>query len=179
MLKITQRFDGQPAAILDRLALPYDLRKRGRFKATSEGGREVGVFIERGQVLADGDLLQTDCGQLIQVTAAPEAVVTASTDDWLAFAKVCYHLGNRHVPLEVGDRWLRFQPDHVLQELAERYGLTAIAEQAPFSPENGAYGLSHIGHESHTHGHSHSHGNTQGHSHGHDHDHVHGHSHAH
>lgn len=171
MLKITQRFDGQPAAVLDQLALPYDLRKRGRFKATTVGGREVGVFIDRGQVLSEGDLLQTECGQLIQVVAAPEAVITASADEWLAFARVCYHLGNRHVPLQVGERWLRFQPDHVLQELAERYGLTTVAEHAPFAPENGAYGHSHIGHQTHTHG---------GHAHTHDHEqNEHSHHHAH
>mgnify|MGYP003676737837 FL=1 len=163
MLKVSQRYSGsQPAEVIDRLSLPFDLRKRGRFKAVTESGRDIGLFIERGQVLQHGDLLQTECGGVIEVLAEAEAVVTASSDDWLQFAKVCYHLGNRHVPLQVGERWLRFQPDHVLQELAELYGLTTVQEQAPFSPENGAYGAhgghSHAEHEpSHEAGHQHSH----------------------
>ena len=153
MLKINKKFSGTPAALFDSLSLSYDLRKRGRFKATTEAGHEVGVFIERGQVLGDGELLQTECGKLIRVIAQAETVVTASTDDWLKFSKVCYHLGNRHLPLQVGDRWLRFQPDHVLQELVELYGLTSVLEDAPFMPENGAYGAHSAGQG---HGHSHS-----------------------
>lgn len=153
MLKISQRFNGNPGAIADYLSLPYDLRKRGRFKALTQNGQEVGVFIERGQLLTEGELLQTECGQLIQVVAQAEPVVTASTDDWLQFSRVCYHLGNRHLPLQVGERWLRFQPDHVLQQLAELYGLETRLEEAPFIPENGAYGA----HKGHGHGHDHPH----------------------
>ncbi|MEH6825684.1 MAG: urease accessory protein UreE [Motiliproteus sp.] len=177
MLRITQRFHGQATEISDQLSLPFDLRKRGRFKAVTASGREIGLFIERGQVLADGDLLLTDCGQVIQVIAQPEPVVTARSDDWLQFAKVCYHLGNRHVPLQVGERWLRFQPDHVLQDLAELYGLSTKIEQAPFAPENGAYGA-HGGHshgdqdshsqDAHSHDHSdNSHSDKTGHNTGH------------
>ncbi|MCW8885645.1 MAG: urease accessory protein UreE [Motiliproteus sp.] len=176
MLKIIARYDGTPATVLDQLSLPFDLRKRGRFKAETVGGLEVGVFIERGQVLQEGDLLMTECNQVIQVLAQPEAVVTANTEDWQQFSKVCYHLGNRHVPLQVGERWLRFQPDHVLQDLAELYGLETVNEMAPFMPENGAYG----DHGGHSHGHSHDHSHDQGHDQGHDHsydDHDHGHHH--
>lgn len=166
MLKVSQRYSGShPAEVIDRISLPFDLRKRGRFKAVTESGRDLGLFIERGQVLNDGDLLQTDCGQVVQVIAEAETVVTASSDDWLQFAKVCYHLGNRHVPLQVGERWLRFQPDHVLQELAELHGLTTLVEQAAFAPENGAYGA----HGAGGHSHSHSHGHSNSHSHNHKH----------
>lgn len=155
MLKVNRRYNGsQPAEVIDRLSLPFDLRKRGRFKAMTESGLEIGLFIDRGQVLQHGDLLQSECGGVIEVVAESEAVVTASSDNWLQFSKVCYHLGNRHVPLQVGDRWLRFQPDHVLQELAELYGLSTVLEQAPFAPENGAYGA----HGGHSHGeHEHKH----------------------
>ena len=144
MLKVTEKFHshdhGQPAEVLDTLTLPYELRKKGRFKAVTDSGHEVGVFIERGKVLSEGDLLQTECGKVLRVSCQAESVVTASTEDWLAFSKVCYHLGNRHEPLQGGERWLRFQPDHVLQQLAEHYGLSTVAEKAPFDPENGAYG---------------------------------------
>ncbi len=176
MLKVSQRYSGsQPAEVIDRLSLPFDLRKRGRFKAVTESGRDIGLFIERGQVLQHGDLLQTECGGVIEVLAEAEAVVTACSDDWLQFAKVCYHLGNRHVPLQVGERWLRFQPDHVLQELAERYGLTAVQELAPFTPENGAYGA-HGGHAHGEHEHSHEPCHKQD-SHSHEHHSHHSHSH--
>lgn len=141
MLRVSQRFDGhQPAEVLDTLTLPYELRKKGRFKAVTDGGREVGLFIERGKVLSEGELLVTECGQVLRISCQPESVVTARTDDWLAFSRICYHLGNRHVPLQVGERWLRFQPDHVLEHLVQHYGLTTVSEEAPFDPENGAYG---------------------------------------
>lgn len=141
MLKVYQRYEQtQPTELLDVLSLPFELRRKGRFKALTEGGLEVGIFIERGQVLRDGELLQTECGQVIQVRSRSETVVTARTDDWLAFAKACYHLGNRHVPLQVGECWLRFQPDHVLEALVQRFGLITATEEAEFSPENGAYG---------------------------------------
>ncbi|RRJ84372.1 urease accessory protein UreE [Aestuariirhabdus litorea] len=168
MLKIVQR---QAAAeginADDRLSLPFELRRKGRFRARTEGGVEVGVFIERGQLLADGDLLLTECGQRIRVCSQREAVVTARSANPLAFARACYHLGNRHVPLQIGEGWLRFQPDHVLEELVRLHGLEAQPEQAPFDPENGAYG--HLG------GHRHS----DDHDHRHDHDHGHDHSHSH
>ncbi len=167
MLKLTQRYQGPPAAVLDSLSLPFDLRKRGRFRATSDGGRDLGVFIERGQVLSDGDLLLSECGQVIRVIAQPEPVVTARADDWLTFARVCYHLGNRHVPLQVGERWLRFQPDHVLQELVELYGLRTRREDAPFAPENGAYGSQGGQGHGHSHDHDHDHDHGQGHTHAH------------
>ncbi len=141
MLKVTQRYaNKKPAVVADTLTLPYELRKKGRFKAATDSGLEVGLFIDRGKVLSEGELLQTDCGQVLQVRCQPEAVITARAEDWTRFARVCYHLGNRHVPLQVGDRWLRFQPDHVLEQLVRHFGLETRAEQAPFDPENGAYG---------------------------------------
>ncbi|MCL6415500.1 urease accessory protein UreE [Aestuariirhabdus sp. Z084] len=181
MLKIIQRYQPEatqdcPPRIPEVLSLPFELRCKGRFRASTDSGQEVGVFIERGQVLQDGDLLQTECGQLVQVRSQAETVVTASTDSWLQFAKACYHLGNRHVPLQVGERWLRFQPDHVLEELVRLHGLSTLTEAAEFSPENGAYG--HLG------GHSHGdHEHSQGHSHeppnSHSHEDRHAHTHAH
>lgn len=141
MLKVTERFHShQPAEVFDTLTLPYELRKKGRFKAVTDSGHTVGLFIERGQVLAEGDLLMTEDQRVLLVRCQPEAVVTARTDDWHSFARICYHLGNRHVPLQVGELWLRFQPDHVLEKLVQHHGLETLHEQAPFDPENGAYG---------------------------------------
>ncbi|WP_426416756.1 urease accessory protein UreE [Aestuariirhabdus sp. LZHN29] len=198
MLKIVQRLQPNPLSVVgtpaaagvkdtpsDTLSLPFELRCKGRFRARTDGGQDVGVFIERGQVLQDGELLKTECGQLIRVRSQRETLVTARCDDWLAFSKACYHLGNRHVPLQVGERWLRFQPDHVLEELVRLHGLEVITEEAPFDPENGAYG--HLGGHQHQHDepqeaqvqqapNSHQGDNHSHHHDGHGHDHCHSHS---
>ena len=86
-----------------------------------------------------------------EVRAAEEEVAVVSTEDPWLFARACYHLGNRHVPLQIGDSWLRFQRDHVLEEMVRTLGLAVRHESAPFEPEGGAYG----GHRGHEHGHSH------------------------
>lgn len=86
-----------------------------------------------------GEHLRSECGKVIKVIGALEPVTTASTDDWHTFSKVCYHLGNRHTRLQVGERWLRFKPDHVLSELVQRYHLSVSHAPAVFDPESGAY----------------------------------------
>lgn len=163
MLKITQGLGKTDQNADDSLTLSFEQRQKGRFKALSDKGLEVGVFLERGHVLADGERLQAEDGRIFQVIAKPEAVVTAKAQDWQSFSRACYHLGNRHVTLELGDRWLRFWPDHVLEELATLLGLSLSYEAAPFHPESGAYQNL---------GHSHSHGDdAPSHSHHHHHDH--------
>lgn len=131
------------------VTLDYDTRQKARIKTKTDAGQDVGIFVERGHPLKVGELLKTECGQLLRVKGALEEVMTASTQDWLVFSKVCYHLGNRHTKVQIGERWLRIKPDHVLQELVENYGLTVDDSPAVFEPESGAYGSSH--------GHAHSH----------------------
>ena len=152
---------GTPA---DELWLEYDQRKRGRLKAVTAGGRAIGLFLPRGEALRDGELLRCESGELIAVRAAPEAVATASTDDPLLLARACYHLGNRHVPLQIAPGRVRFQCDAVLEDLARHLGLTVLREDAPFHPEAGAY------HGQGGHGHHHGDGGRH-HHHG---DHEHG-----
>jgi urease accessory protein len=94
-------------------------------------------------VLRQGDLLRTKTGRVVQVNAAPEEVSTASTDDPRRLARACYHLGNRHIPLQIGPNWLRYLQDHVLDDLVRELGLTVVQERAPFEPEAGAYGSDH------------------------------------
>jgi len=182
MLKLIERLGSIEASrASDTLTLPFELRMRGRLKAQSDGGQEVGLFLDRGPVLRDGEGLEADSGEIVIIRAAAEPVVTARIDAGLALARLCYHLGNRHVALAIGadeeGGWVRFPPDHVLEELAERLGATIHHHQAPFDPEPGAYaqaghahGHSH-GH-SHDHSHDHSHGSEDGHG-AHEHDHVH------
>lgn len=172
MLKLIERLGLIEAGrASDTLTLPFELRMRGRLKAQTDDGQEVGLFLDRGPVLRDGEGLEADSGEIVIIRAADEPVVTARIEAGLPLAKLCYHLGNRHVALSIGadgeGGWVRFPPDHVLEELAERLGATLHHHQAPFDPEPGAY--SHKGHAQagHAHGHSHEH------SHGHAHDHVH------
>ena len=183
MLQLTQRLNGSEQAsaeVFDTLTLPYELRIRGRLKATTDNNREVGLFLDRGPVLRHGDLLQADSGEIIQVLAADEDVATAYIENGLPLARLCYHLGNRHVSLAIGSdedsrHWVRFPPDHVLEELAELLGAELTHHKAPFDPESGAYAQAGREH-AHSHSHGHGHGHHHSHDHGHDHD-SHDHSH--
>ncbi len=175
MITISEKLtlaESEGAEIKDTICLPFDERKRGRLKAVSAGGLDVGIFVERGEVMRDGTVLKAESGECFKVVAADEEVTTASTADTHLFARACYHLGNRHVPLQVGDGWLRYQNDYVLDDMLRQLGLDVNHEQAPFEPENGAYG-EHGGHShgGHSHGHSHSDGHDHSHSHSHDHQH--------
>ncbi len=176
--------------IKDSICLPYDQRKRGRFKTQTISGQEVGIMIDRGEVMRGDTLMRCDEGDVYEIIAADEVVTTATTDDATLFARGCYHLGNRHVSLQVGDGWLRYQNDYVLDDMLIQLGLKVIHEPAPFEPENGAYG-DHGGHshgdddyvhpdvDAHTHDHGHSHNETHSHSHGESHSHDENHSHDH
>ena len=100
-------------------------------------------MLTRGTILRGGDLVKTEAGQIVQIVAADQPVthVTASSPQALMCA--AYHLGNRHVPLQVGDGWLRLEQDHVLKEMLLGLGMTTADQLAPFEPEAGAYGGGH------------------------------------
>jgi urease accessory protein len=153
MLTISRRLQ-TPAAPDARLELSFDLRSRSRFRTQLAGGEEVGVILERGQVLRGGDLLLADDGRVIEVAAAAETVSSVRSADVQRLARAAYHLGNRHVSLEIGAGWLRYRHDHVLDEMLQGLGLAVFVEQAPFEPEAGAY---HTG-GAHTHDADHGHG---------------------
>jgi urease accessory protein len=115
-------------------------------------------MLPRGRLLRGGDHLRADSGLVIRVVAAPEHVSTAFTKDPMLLARVCYHLGNRHVALQIGDTWLRYLHDHVLDDMVEALGLKVFAEAAPFEPEAGAYdsaGHTHAHAPEHEHAHHH------------------------
>jgi urease accessory protein len=132
--------------IEDHVVLDHLLREKGRFKVASEAGAEVRVFLERGNTLNIGDLLRSDCGKNISVRGAVESVAYAKTDDWEVFSKACYHLGNRHTKIEIGQLWLCITPDHVLQVMLESFGMTVSVEKRVFIPESGAYKRGGYGH---------------------------------
>lgn len=141
------------------LTLGKDQREKSRIKVTLDDDREAGLFFPKGTSFQDGDwLISTDGETLVVIKAAPETVSTVQCDDPLLLAKACYHLGNRHVPLQIDTTFLRYQHDHVLDEMVQGLGLQVTTEQAPFEPESGAYSGGSGGHHSHSHGtHEHDH----------------------
>jgi urease accessory protein len=151
MLKIALKIDrsmDQPRAAERKLVLPFGDRAKSRARVKLDNGEEAGLFLERGSVLRHGDLLLADDGRVVEVQAASETVSTVHTDDARMLARASYHLGNRHVALQVGAGWLRYCHDHVLDDMLRGFGLDVKVEQAPFEPEGGAYVAA-----SHTHSH--------------------------
>ncbi|WJD60140.1 urease accessory protein UreE [Pseudomonas kurunegalensis] len=154
MIVLTRRVT-EPGTLTETgtVTLDVDSRIKSRLRVTLDDGREAGLMLERGHLLRGGELLaDADGSQLIRVLAAPETVSTVRCADPHLLARAAYHLGNRHVPLQIEPGLLRFQHDHVLDDMLRGLGLTVEAEQAPFEPEAGAY-------QSAPHGHSHAHGN--------------------
>jgi urease accessory protein len=156
MLTISQRLQESRAADA-RLVLPFELRSRSRFRAQLVGGEEVGVILARGQILRGGDLLLAADGRVIEIGAADETVSTVHSAQPRALARAAYHLGNRHVALQIGAGWLRYSHDHVLDEMLQGLGLAVTVEEAPFEPEAGAYHADGEAEHAHSHGHAHHH----------------------
>ena len=151
------------AAATARLVLDYDRRRKARQRVRLADGREAALKLPRGTVLHGGDLLVADDGLVVVVEAAPEHLSSVTTADPLMLARAAYHLGNRHVPLQVESGQLRYRHDHVLDQMVMGLGLRVVEVEAAFEPEGGAYqgqGHSH-GHGEHEHAHSHAHGSDE------------------
>lgn len=127
----------------ERLVLPFELRQKSRLRTRLESGEEVGLFLERGTILRDGDTLMADDGRVVLIVAAPESVLLVRCATTQALVRAAYHLGNRHIPLQIGAGWLRLGYDHVLREMLLDLGVEVSEENAPFEPEAGAYGGGH------------------------------------
>jgi urease accessory protein len=129
-----------PAVATERLQLPFESRCKSRLRTRLASGEEAGLFLERGTVLRGGDKLLANDGRVVEVVAAPEALLEARSGDALLLARAAYHLGNRHVAVELKPGLLRLARDHVLAELVHGLGLKVHEVEAPFEPEGGAYG---------------------------------------
>ena len=158
--KLISQGHGLASVLLKRAAtveLDWDVRQKSRFDATDSEGRQLGVFLPRGTLVRGGDVLVTEDGSLVKVIAAkqPVLVITPCADHGSPFdlVRAAYHLGNRHVSIELKPDHLKIEPDHVLAEMLRAMHLIVKAEDAAFEPEGGAYA-------------------SGGHSHGHDHDHA-------
>ena len=156
------------------VSLDWDTRQKSRFEASDSLGRRLGVFLPRGSVVRGGDVLVAEDGSLVRVDAAPQAVMLVRTcphhGSAFDLTRAAYHLGNRHVQIELQPDHLKIEPDHVLGEMLERMHLIVTQEQAAFEPEAGAYAGGH--------GHGHDHAGSPGHGHAHDHPDAPAHAHA-
>ena len=149
-----------------QLKLPFEARQKSRLRTRLVSGEEVGLMLPRGDILRGGDLVTASDGRVIEIVAEPERLLHIETKD---LAKVAYHLGNRHVPVQVGENFLRIAEDHVLEEMLKKLGAKVSSMEAPFEPEAGAYAGGHHQHDEMGHGgkiHDH-------HEHDDDHDHEH------
>jgi urease accessory protein len=138
MLIVQRRIPPQPGFDAE-LALPFEQRQKSRLRTTVVGGEEIGLFLERGTVLRDGEFLQADDGRVVRVVAAEEDLLEVRCAHPETLARAAYHLGNRHAPAQVGDGWLRIAADEVLAGMLRGLGATVTPLRAPFDPEAGAY----------------------------------------
>ena len=157
--KLIPQGQGLAPALLKRAAtveLDWDLRQKSRFEATDSLGRQLGIFLPRGSVLRGGDVLVAEDGSLVRVIAAAQKLlrITACAEHGSAFdlTRAAYHLGNRHVPIELQPDHLKIEPDHVLADLLRAMHLTVVEADEAFEPEAGAYGAGGHAHGGHGHG---------------------------
>ena len=141
LIATTRLTDFTPSATtpLVTLALTAEERSRSRHRFTTPEGQMIFLRLSRGTVLKHQDYLATEEDTIIQVLAKPEPVLTVTARDALLLLRGAYHLGNRHVPVEIGPDYLRLAPDPVLNDLLIHLGLTVQPAVLPFQPEAGAY----------------------------------------
>jgi urease accessory protein len=158
--KLITQAQGLAPALLKRAAqieLDWDLRQKSRLEATDTQGRQLGIFLPRGVVLRGGDVLVAQDGALIKVVAAPQTVlkITHCPQHGSVFdlMRAAYHLGNRHVPIELKPDHLKIEPDHVLADMLRAMHLNVAEVSEPFEPENGAYASAGHAHGDHSHTH--------------------------
>ncbi|MDT2020097.1 urease accessory protein UreE [Methylocella sp. CPCC 101449] len=182
------------AKAADTIVLDYEGRHRRRVVMQGVRGTEFLLDLPEAVILRNGDALVLEDGRLVEIVAAPEELAEVRCGDARQLARVAYHLGNRHVNVEVLANRLRIRRDHVLEEMVRGLGAKVAHIEAPFEPDSGAYEAAeshghhvhghdhqhdHGHHHGHDHKHDHAHDHDHGHKHGHDHDHHHGHKHAH
>jgi urease accessory protein len=123
--------------------LDFDARCKSRLLVRLGDAEQAALIVERGRILRGGDRLRLEDGREVEIVADDESLLEASSDDPLLIAKAAYHLGNRHVAVQVMSGRLRFLADHVLADMVRGLGLSVAALVAPFEPEGGAYGHHH------------------------------------
>ncbi|HEY9278806.1 MAG TPA: urease accessory protein UreE [Eoetvoesiella sp.] len=127
-----------------KAVLPFESRRRSRQKVTLDDGQEIGLVLNQGTVLRHGDLLVAEDGQFVLVEAALESVLKVTANSPQQLTRAAYHLGNRHVLVEVGPSYLHLEYDPVLVDMLQRLGNVNVERvNQPFEPDAGAYGGGH------------------------------------
>ena len=149
MIEIQSRIprDGRSFEVRGTLRLAFDQRQKSRLRARLASGEEVALLLPRGTLLRGGDLVGASDGRVIEVVAEPERVLHIECASPVELARCAYHLGNRHVPVQLGEGWLRIAADHVLAEMLAKLGARVTPIEAPFEPEAGAYSGGHHHHD--------------------------------
>ena len=150
MLQLTRKNSTVSNPVSGTLTLTFDQRARSRLRTMLDDGREAVIVLKRGTQLTPGETLLAESGEIIEIQAALETLSIVRSDDPYQLARACYHLGNRHVSLQIEPDELRYQHDHVLDDMVRLLGLEVEVHSAPFEPELGAYDS-----HSHVHGHEH------------------------
>ena len=119
-----------------RVSLAFEYRQRSRQRARLDSGEEIGMVMPRGEVLRGGDRLLASDGRVFEVVSAPERLLHVEAP---SLARIAWHLGNRHVPVQVGEGFLRLAEDRVLEAMLRWLGAQVSHVEAPFEPESGAY----------------------------------------
>jgi urease accessory protein len=141
----------EPTRVDETLTLPFELRQKSRLVARLDSGREILLILPRGHVLRDGARLGTSEGSVVQIRSADESLSTVSSGAPAELARAAYHLGNRHVAVQIRDRSLAYLHDHVLDDMLRGLGLEPSLSVGPFEPEPGAYGHGAVHQHDHEH----------------------------
>jgi urease accessory protein len=164
--KIVPQGAGLAPVLLKRAStveLDWDIRQKSRFDAVDSSGRQLGVFLPRGTLVRGGDVLVAEDGSLVKVIARAQQVLVITIKQGYGtpfdLIRAAYHLGNRHVPIELKPDHLKIEPDHVLAEMLRAMHLIVTEVETTFEPEGGAYSAQPHNHGNHSHSHegSHSH----------------------
>ena len=136
------------------VTLDYDGRHRRRIRLVTDEGEPFLLDLAEAVRLGEGDGLELEDGGYVRVVAAEEPVADLSCQGPSETARIAWHIGNRHIPIQVlPDGALRIRDDHVIVEMARQLGAQVHRHLAPFSPEPGAYASRGDGHHAHAHEH--------------------------
>ena len=136
MVIVREKLASHTPAPAGRLRLAFEHRQRSRQRARLDSGEEIGMVMPRGEILRSGDRVLASDGRVFEVVSAPEKLLHIEAS---SLARIAWHLGNRHVPVQVGAGFLRIAEDHVLEKMLRALGATVTPVEAPFEPESGAY----------------------------------------
>jgi urease accessory protein len=170
--RVVSRAHRHDGAVVDTVILNYGQRSAQKVTVTGVKVGTIEIDLPAPARLRTDDLLVLEDGTLVEVVAAPEPLIEARATDFSALARLAWHLGDRHVPVEMLPNRIRARRDQAIENLLKTLGAKVALIEAPFEPEGGAYESAHgHGHPHHDHDHAHNHHHGHSHGHGHHHDH--------